>query len=135
MVQRAATDIGWLVNDLVQRVAHVQHAVVLSSDGLLIANSDQLDREDAEHLAAVSAGLYGLARGASGRFNRGAIRQTIIEMASGFLFVAAGGHGGALAVLSDEQADVGLIAYEMEMLVARVGQYLSSPLRSPSPAS
>jgi predicted regulator of Ras-like GTPase activity (Roadblock/LC7/MglB family) len=132
MTQRLSTtvDISWLVNDLVERVAHVEQAVVLSHDGLLIAKSAGLSREDAEHMSAVAAGLHGLARGAGRRFGRGAVRQTIIEMETGFLFVTAGGNGACIAVLGSEDADVGLIAYEMEMLVARVGQYLSTPVRS-----
>ncbi len=136
MAQRASTtvDISWLVNDLVERVAHVHQAVVLSHDGLLIAKSTGLSREDAEHLSAVAAGMHGLARGAGRRFGRGAVRQTIIEMESGFLFVTAGGNGACIAVLAAEDADVGLIAYEMEMIVARVGQYLSTPVRSSASA-
>ena len=132
VTQRLSTtvDISWLVNDLVERVAHVEQAVVLSHDGLLIAKSAGLSREDAEHMSAIAAGLHGLARGAGRRFGRGAVRQTIIEMETGFLFVTAGGNGACIAVLGSEDADVGLIAYEMEMLVARVGQYLSTPVRS-----
>jgi len=103
---------------------------VLSHDGLLIAKSAGLSREDAEHLSAVAAGMHGLARGAGRRFGRGAVRQTIIEMEAGFLFVTAGGNGACIAVLATEDSDVGLIAYEMEMLVARVGTYLSTPARA-----
>ena len=80
-------------------------------------------------LSAVAAGLHGLARGAGRRFGRGAVRQTIIEMEAGFIFVTAGGNGACIAVLATEDADVGLIAYEMEMLVARVGQF-STPVRA-----
>ncbi len=126
----ASADVSWLVNDLVERVAHVHQAVVLSHDGILIAKSTGLSREDAEHLSAVASGMHGLARSAGRRFGRGAVRQTIIEMEAGFLFVTAGGNGACIAVLATEDADVGLIAYEMEMLVARVGQYLSTPVRS-----
>jgi predicted regulator of Ras-like GTPase activity (Roadblock/LC7/MglB family) len=135
--QRASTtvDTTWLVNDLVGRVANVQQAVVLSADGLLVAASGGLNREDAEHLSAVASGLHGLARGAGRRFGGGAVRQTIIEMDSGFLFVTAGGQGACLAVLADEEADVGLIAYEMAMLITRVGQHLSTPLRAPARAA
>lgn len=126
----ASADVSWLVNDLVDRVAHVHQAVVLSHDGILIAKSTGLSREDAEHLSAVASGMHGLARSAGRRFGRGTVRQTIIEMEAGFLFVTAGGNGACIAVLATEDADVGLIAYEMEMLVARVGQYLSTPVRS-----
>lgn len=130
----AAADISWLINDLVDRVAHVHQAVVLSHDGILIAKSSGLSREDAEALSAVASGLHGLARSAGRRFNRGAVRQTVIEMEHGFIFVTAGGEGACIAVLASEDADVGLIAYEMAMLVARVGQYLSTPLRSAATA-
>jgi predicted regulator of Ras-like GTPase activity (Roadblock/LC7/MglB family) len=130
----AAADISWLINDLVDRVAHVHQAVVLSHDGILIAKSSGLSREDAEALSAVASGLHGLARSAGRRFNRGAVRQTVIEMEHGFIFVTAGGEGACIAVLASEDADVGLIAYEMAMLVARVGQYLSTPIRSTATA-
>jgi predicted regulator of Ras-like GTPase activity (Roadblock/LC7/MglB family) len=123
-------DLTWLVDDLVDRVAQARHAVVLSSDGLLIASSSALSREDGEHLSAVAAGFQSLARGAGRHFGGGPVRQTIIEMESAFLFVTAAGSGACLAVLAAEDADVGLIAYEMAMLVTRVGQYLTTPVRA-----
>ncbi len=132
MAQKAnlTGDLAWLVDDLVDRVEQAQHAVVLSTDGLLIAASRGLSREDAEHLSAVAAGFQSLARGAGRHFGGGAIRQTIVEMESAFLFVTAAGKGACLAVLAGQQADIGLIAYEMAMLVTRVGQYLTTPTRS-----
>ncbi|WP_345628904.1 roadblock/LC7 domain-containing protein [Rugosimonospora acidiphila] len=132
MVQKttSAGDLTWLVDDLVERVAQARHAVVLSADGLLISSSSGLSREDGEHLSAVAAGFQSLARGAGRHFGGGAVRQTIVEMETNFLFVTAAGTGACLAVLADEDADVGLIAYEMAMLVTRVGQYLTSPARA-----
>jgi predicted regulator of Ras-like GTPase activity (Roadblock/LC7/MglB family) len=126
----STVDLTWLLDDLVARVAQAQHAVVLSADGLLMASSRGMSRDDAEHLSAVASGIQSLARGAGKRFRGGVVQQTIIEMQSAFLFVTAAGHGACLAVLSSEDADVGLIAYEMAMLVTRAGQYLSSPIRS-----
>jgi uncharacterized protein len=125
----SAVDLTWLVDDLVDRVDKAKQAVVLSADGLLMAASRGLDREDAEHLSAVASGFQSLARGAGRRFGGGAVRQTIVEMESAFLFVTAAGHGACLAVLAEQDADLGLIAYEMAMLVVRVGQYLTSPTR------
>ena len=46
-------------------------------------------------------------------------------MENSFLFVTAAGEGSCLAVLSPASADAGLIAYEMTLLVKRVGQHLS----------
>lgn len=124
-----AGGLGWLLDDLVERVPSARQAVVLSVDGLMMGGSRGLDREDAEHMSAIAAGFQSLARGASRHFNAGAVRQTIVEMESAFLFVSAAGQGACLAVLADSQSDIGLIAYEMAMLVKRVGQTLTSPMR------
>jgi predicted regulator of Ras-like GTPase activity (Roadblock/LC7/MglB family) len=121
---------NWLLDDLVGRVPSVQRAVVLSVDGLQLGASQGLTREDAEHLAAVAAGFQSLARGAARHFGGGPVRQTIIEMESAFLFVSAAGRGACLAVLADADADIGLVAYEMAMLVTRVGQNMASVPRN-----
>jgi predicted regulator of Ras-like GTPase activity (Roadblock/LC7/MglB family) len=126
----AASDLRWLLDDLTARVTHADQAVLLSSDGLLIAASGGLTREDADHLCAVASGFQSLARGAGRRFGGGAVRQTIIEMESAFLFVTAAGHGACLAVLATADADIGLVAYEMAMLVTRVGRYLGTSSRT-----
>lgn len=123
------TNLGWLLDDLVKRVPSAQNAVVLSADGLLIGSSAGLSREDADHLSAVAAGFQSLARSAGRHFHGGPVRQTIIEMESAFLFVTQAGAGACLAVLSDADADIGIIAYEMAMLVTRVGQFLTAPSR------
>jgi predicted regulator of Ras-like GTPase activity (Roadblock/LC7/MglB family) len=118
-------ELDWLLDDLVSRVAHVEKAVILSRDGLAIGASSGLSREDAEHLSAIAAGFQSLARGAGRHFGGGHARQTIVEMDSAFLFVTAAGEGSCLAVLSSASADVGLVAYEMAVLVKRVGQHLA----------
>ncbi|WP_433327232.1 roadblock/LC7 domain-containing protein [Spirillospora sp. CA-294931] len=125
-------DLNWLLDSLVQRVAQVQNAVVLSSDGLRIAASSGLGVESSDHLSAVAASFQSLARGAGETFGGGAVRQTIVEMENAFLFVTAAGRGACLAVLADADADLGMIAYEMAMLVTRVGQHLSANPRVPS---
>ncbi|MEU4130100.1 roadblock/LC7 domain-containing protein [Streptomyces wuyuanensis] len=122
-------ELDWLLDDLVLRVGEVRHAVVLSNDGLAVGASGGLTREDAEHLAAVSSGFHSLAKGAGRHFRTGGVRQTMVEMDDGFLFVAAAGDGSCLAVLSAVTADVGLIAYEMARLVKRVGEHLGTPPR------
>ncbi|MEO5877426.1 MAG: roadblock/LC7 domain-containing protein [Streptosporangiaceae bacterium] len=127
-------DLNWLLDSLVTQVAHVRHAVVLSSDGLAIGTSRDLERDDVAHLAALASGFQSLARSAGDQFAGGAVRQTIVEMDEAFLFVTAAGSGACLAVLADAQADVGVIAYEMAMLVTRVGRHLSARPRSETQA-
>jgi predicted regulator of Ras-like GTPase activity (Roadblock/LC7/MglB family) len=126
----SAAELDWLLDSLVNGVAQVKQVVVLSSDGLLVGSSTGLTREDAEHLSAVAASFQSLARTAGRQFGGGNVRQTIIEMEHAFLFVCAAGHGACMAVLADADADVGLIAYEMAMLVRRVGQHLATVPRT-----
>jgi predicted regulator of Ras-like GTPase activity (Roadblock/LC7/MglB family) len=127
-------ELNWLLNDLISRVPHAEQTALLSADGLLLGCSDGLAREDGEHLAAVAAGFQSLAKGTGRYFGGGAVRQTIIEMESAFLFVTAAGQGACLALLSDSEADIGLIAYEMALLVTRVGVYLTAAPRPPGDA-
>jgi uncharacterized protein len=123
--------LSWLLDNLVDQVEHVQQALILSRDGLVVAASRGLSPEDSEHLSALAAGLQSLARGAGQHFRTGQVRQTIIEMDSAFLFVMAAGRGTCLAVLTGADANVGLIAYEAAMLVRRMGKYLATESRFP----
>ncbi|MFF3645037.1 roadblock/LC7 domain-containing protein [Streptomyces sp. NPDC002564] len=123
--------LGWLLDDLTQRMEHVRHALVLSNDGLVTAASSDLKREDAEHLAAVSSGLHSLAKGSGRHFHAGKVRQTMIEFDDAVLFVTAAGDGSCLCVLSSAEADMGQVAYEMTLLVNRVGEHLGVDARQP----
>ncbi|MEU6217623.1 roadblock/LC7 domain-containing protein [Streptomyces sp. NPDC047022] len=118
------TELSWLLDDLAGRMQHIRHALVLSTDGLVTSTSTGLRREDAEHLAAVSSGLHSLAKGSGRHFGAGQVRQTMIEFDDAILFVTAAGSGSCLCVLSAAEADIGQIAYEMTLLVNRVGEHL-----------
>jgi predicted regulator of Ras-like GTPase activity (Roadblock/LC7/MglB family) len=123
------SELSWLLDDLVRRVPQVSKAVMLTQDGLAIGASAGLSREDAEHLAALAAGFQSMARGAGQHFGGGRVRQTIIEMEAAFLFVSAAGQGTCLAVLSTGDADIGLVAYEMAVLVRRSNEHLGVATR------
>src|SRR5579875_1263187 len=123
------SELSWLLDDLVRRVPQVSKAVMLTQDGLAIGASAGLSREDAEHLAALAAGFQSMARGAGQHFGGGRVRQTIIEMEAAFLFVSAAGQGTCLAVLTTGDADIGLVAYEMAVLVRRSSEHLGVATR------
>ncbi|MFJ1751564.1 roadblock/LC7 domain-containing protein [Kitasatospora sp. NPDC088391] len=123
-------ELNWLLDELVTRTARVRFAVMLSADGLSMGNSADLSREDTEHLAAVAAGFHSLAKGAGRHFDGGEVRQTMVELERGYLFVAAAGQGSCLAVWAEPDADLGLIAYETARLVRRVGEHLHAAPRA-----
>ncbi|MGW1077360.1 roadblock/LC7 domain-containing protein [Streptomyces sp. NPDC002537] len=123
-------DLNWLLDDLVERVGAVRKALVLSGDGLPTGKSKELTREDGEHLAAVASGFHSLAKGVGRHFDAGEVRQTVVELDEAFLFVTAAGDGSCLAVLADADSDIGLVAYEMTLLVKRVGAHLATAPRT-----
>ncbi|QPP10043.1 roadblock/LC7 domain-containing protein [Streptomyces bathyalis] len=127
-------ELNWLLDELVQRVGSISKALVLSGDGLPRGASMDLTREDGEHLAAVASGFHSLAKGVGRHFDVGGVRQTVVELEEAFLFVTAAGDGSCLAVVADADADVGLIAYEMTLLVKRVGAHLGTAPRSNPPS-
>ncbi len=47
-VSQAARDLSWLISAFAQRVPGVAHAIVVSSDGMLVALSDGLPRDNAD---------------------------------------------------------------------------------------
>lgn len=54
-------------------------------------------------------------------------------MDDGLFFVVPAGANSCLALLSEVGANAGLVAYEMTMLVKRVGRQLSTGLRQSGP--
>jgi predicted regulator of Ras-like GTPase activity (Roadblock/LC7/MglB family) len=119
-----------LVNDFAERVPGVAHAVVVSADGLLLTASARLPLDRADQLAAVSSGLVSLTQGAARCFEAGGVRETIVEMEGGIMLLMAISDGSSLAVLSSPVCDIGQVAYEMTLLVDRVGQILTPELRA-----
>lgn len=130
MLSTNAQNVNWLVANFVDRVPGVVDAVVVSADGLPIAASRGLDRAGTDRFAAVASGLIGLAYGAASRFNGGAVTEVIIEMENAFIFVTGISDGSCLAVVAGPGCDVGLVGYEMAVMVEKAATVLTPELRS-----
>jgi uncharacterized protein len=125
--------LDWLLVDFVRGTAGTRHALVVSTDGLRLAASQAIDEALGDQLAAVTAGLVSLTQGVAGSFDAGAVRQTIVEMAGGYLFVTAISEGSLLTVFAERHCDMGMIGYEMTLLADRVGHLLTPDRRPPYP--
>lgn len=123
-----ATNFSWLLDNFVRSVPGVSHTLVVSADGLLMAMSDQLDRTQGDQLSAIVSGISSLTRGAARQLNAGEVRQAIVEMDSMFLFSMVVSDGSVIAVMADSTCDVGLIGYEMALLVSRTEATLTPQL-------
>ena len=129
-LSREAQDFNWLINAFTERVAGVAHAVVVSSDGLLVAVSDHLSRDSGDQLAAVTSSLFSVTSGAARIFDGDEVRQTVVEMGRGYFLVMSIRDGSILATLAAREADVGVVGYEMAKLVKQAGAVLTPAVRA-----
>ena len=125
--------LDWLLVDFVRSTAGTRHALVVSADGLRLAASRGIDEALGDQLSAVTSGLLSLATGVAASFRAGPVRQTIVEMAGGYLFVTSISEGSILAVFAERACDMGMIGYEMTLLAARVGYMLTPARRAAGP--
>lgn len=125
-----AANFNWLLGNFVKSVPGVRHTLVVSADGLLMAMSEGLDRTSGDQMAAIVSGLTSLTRGAARQLGGGAVRQSIVEMDELFLFSTSVSDGSVLAVVAEATCDVGLVGYEMTMLVSRAEDTMTPQLVS-----
>jgi predicted regulator of Ras-like GTPase activity (Roadblock/LC7/MglB family) len=124
----AKNDLTWMLDNLVE-VPHVEYALVLSTDGLIIHKSTSLPQDAAELLAAGASSMHSVAAGTGRRFGSGSVQQVMVEYDGRTLFIAAAGRNARLAVLCEQAVDMGTVAYEMSRLVTRIGEYLGAEAR------
>ena len=101
-------------------------------NGRLRGAARDLTPADADHMAAIAAGFASLSRSAGRHFKAGPVRQAVIEMEDAVLLVTDAGEGSCFAVLSDADSDIGMVAYEMAMVVERIGHSLGTQPRPTS---
>jgi predicted regulator of Ras-like GTPase activity (Roadblock/LC7/MglB family) len=126
--------LDWLLVDFVRSTIGTRHALVVSADGLRLATSQAIGEALGDQLAAVTSGLLSLAQGVASSFDAGPVRQTIVEMSGGYLFLTSISEGSMLAVFAERACDMGMIGYEMTLLAARVGHMLTPGRRAAGPA-
>ncbi|MCF3175536.1 MULTISPECIES: roadblock/LC7 domain-containing protein [Streptomyces] len=138
-----ARNLHWLLTNLVEEVPGIRSVAVVSSDGLLLLSSDP-DRSQDEarageragprgssaDLATIVSGLGSLTNGAAKLMDGGAVKQTMITMDEGSLFVMSISDGSLLGVHATPDCDMNVIAYHMALFVGRAGHVLTPELRS-----
>src|SRR4051794_41355016 len=127
--------LDWLLENLLEKTPGARHALVLSRDGLKLCLTSGLSVDQADQLAAIASGIQSLSYGASVEFGdgTGGVRQSMTEFHGGILFIVEAGEGAHLAVVSADEADVGMIGHNMNELVEQIGEYLTPPPRGPPP--
>lgn len=126
----AARDITWLLNDFVDKVHGVTHALITSSDGFPLTASTAVEHDDAEQLAAIASGLLSLAGSSAALYGKGSCEQIIIRLTHGYFLFMGIGTGAGLAVLTSPECDMRVVAYEMTQFVTNAGHALTPELRA-----
>jgi predicted regulator of Ras-like GTPase activity (Roadblock/LC7/MglB family) len=128
--------LGWLIKGLVDRTPHARSALLLSADGLVTARTPDLEKDDADQLAAICSGLFSLGKATGKKFaGSEAVRQVAVEVKGVMLFVAAAGFGTRISVLTSDEADSGQIGFEMAQLVKSMQPHLETALRNDDAAN
>ncbi|MBB5432721.1 roadblock/LC7 domain-containing protein [Nocardiopsis composta] len=131
------SNLGWLLQGLVDDTPGARHALVLSRDGLKLCHTSGLAVDQADQLAAIAAGVQALAHGASVEFGDGSggVRNSMTEFHGGILFIVDAGEGAHLALVAAEDSDVGLIGHNMEGLIEQIGAFLTAAPRHSAPTA
>ena len=122
-------NLSWLVTDFAERVSDVDHALVVSSDGVPMAVSEGVAPSHAEQLSAITSGLVSLACGVARVFDGGSVTQTLVATGHGTLVIMSISDGSSLATVTTAEADLDLVAYEMTMLAEAAGGVLTPRAR------
>lgn len=146
-----ARNLQWLLGNLVEEVPGVRSVAVVSSDGLLLLSSDPevqnaqsvhgaagADRPDRPEgprgstadLATIVSGIGSLTVGAARLMDGGGVKQTMVAMEEGSVFVMSISDGSLLGVHATPDCDMSVIAYHMALFVGRAGHVLTPELRS-----
>ncbi|MGF7238051.1 MAG: roadblock/LC7 domain-containing protein, partial [Frankia sp.] len=120
------------LNRFATEIREIRVVIAVSTDGLLIAQSDGFSKSECDVLAALTSNLTGIGQAAASRYDAGGLRQAIIEMERGLLLVTSIGEGAILAVLTTNRADVAHVGYELARLALRAEDALSPALRTAS---
>ena len=123
-----AASFSWLLEKFVTETVGVTDTIAVSSDGLLLAAAMTTKPENVDRFAALVSGMNSLTRGAADCFDQDGVIQVVVELSGCFLFIARISEGSCLGVVAERPCDVGLVAYEMTMLVDRAGKALTPAL-------
>lgn len=141
-----ARNLQWLLTDLVEEVPGVNSVAVVSSDGLLLLSSDPVapdtpaapsaaarpkgPRGASANLATIVSGLGSLTTGAAALMDGGSVKQTMVAMEHGSVFVMSISDGSLLGVHATPDCDMSVVAYHMALFVGRAGHVLTPEVRS-----
>jgi len=105
------------------KVGQIKACGIVSKEGLLI-NSITPPDVDARIFSALCSTIMGAAEAASGQMTTGTVFQISVKTEKGTIVLIPAGTKAILTVLTDPEAQLGLIFFEMENRALQVDEIL-----------
>jgi uncharacterized protein len=112
-----------ILTDLVQ-VGQLKACGIVSREGLLINSRSPPDVDD-RIFSALCSTIMGAAEAASGQLTTGTVSQVSVKTEKGTIVLIPAGSKAILTVLTEPEAQLGLIFFEMESIADQVEHILS----------
>lgn len=106
------------------QVGQVKACGVVSKEGLLIDSRTPPD-VDARIFSALCSTIMGAAEAASGQLNTGLVGQISVKTEKGTIVLLPAGSKAILTALTEPEAQLGLILFEMESRALQVNKILN----------
>lgn len=105
------------------QVGQIKACAIVSKEGLLI-NSRTPPDVDARIFSALCSTIMGAAEAASGQMTTGSVSQISVKTEKGTIVLIPAGEKAILTALTELEAQLGLIFFEMESIAQQVEQIL-----------
>jgi predicted regulator of Ras-like GTPase activity (Roadblock/LC7/MglB family) len=106
------------------QVGQIKACGVVSKEGLLIDSRTPPD-VDARIFSALCSTIMGAAEAASGQLNTGLVSEISVRTDKGTIILIPAGSKAILTALTEPEAQLGLILFEMENRAEQVNEILS----------
>ena len=106
------------------QVGQIKACGVVSKEGLLIDSRTPPD-VDARIFSALCSTIMGAAEAASGQLNTGSVDEISVKTEKGTIVLLPAGSKAILTALTEPEAQLGLILFEMESRAVQVNEILN----------
>jgi predicted regulator of Ras-like GTPase activity (Roadblock/LC7/MglB family) len=122
-----SNELSWMLDDML-KAKGTRYSVLLSSDGLMLLYSGDIEKDDADRVSAAMSSMQSLSRAMREFAGTGTAmwRQTMLEFDEGFMFLAAAGQGAHLMVSTTRDVDMEDVVFRMQQLVQQLSRELAS---------
>lgn len=119
---------GAVLSDLLHRLVEAspdfEGAVLVSSDGLVMAAEGTLENLDDSDVGAVATRAFGLSGETTGMLEQGELNKLILLGSNGNMVITRAGQHGLCVALLKPNAKIGIASFEAERVSQQIAEIL-----------